>query len=169
MLRMLAFALVLMLQSGAKLVPPAAHIPATELDTALKDAIARKRVDVPVQTVDAGGHNVEVAMVYVAQPTGYVSHDKVTEMYYVIEGSGTYVSGGRLVNPTKADIAPTGVSQSGVSIEGGTTRTVGKGDYIVLPAGTPHAWTQIAAPLTYVDIRIDPEKILLPLGKRRLK
>ena len=125
MLRVIAFSLVL-LQASVKPVPPATHVPAVDIEAALRDAIAQQRIDVPIQTMDAGTHNVEVAIVHVSAPTGGgVSHDQVTEMYYVLEGAGTHVSGGRLVNPRKLDtfdgqtVGPVGPSVSGDSIRGG--------------------------------------------------
>ncbi len=174
MLRFLSFSLVL-LQAVAKPVPPATHVPAADIEAAFKDARAQNRTDIPIQTMDAGTHNVEVAIANVVKPTGFVAHDKVTEMYYVLEGLGTHVSGGVLVNPRRSGrpdskvVGPTGPSMSGDSIRDGTARRIGKGDYVILPAGTPHAWTEVTQPLRYIDVRIDPERVLQPLGKRRIQ
>ncbi len=56
------------------------------------------------------------------------------EYVIVIEGAGTLISGGTLVDAraTKPDLT------EGSRIENGTTRTLAPGDVILIPAGTPH-------------------------------
>ncbi len=176
MLRILALSLLFLQTGSVKPSAPAAHVPAADLEAAWKDAIAQKRIDIPVLTSEAGAHNVEVAIAHVAAPILPVTHDKVTEMYYVLEGAGTHVSGGTMTNPRRNEtpggtVGAAGPTMTGDSIQGGLARRVGKGDYIIIPAGTPHAWTELEGgrPVTYVDIRIDPDRVLQPLGKRRLK
>ena len=66
-------------------------------------------------------------------------HEHEAEILYVIEGSGTFVMGGKLVNEVRADPA----NPTGTSIEGGTTRSVAKGDFILVPQGTPHWFNKI--------------------------
>ncbi|MEZ0243441.1 MAG: cupin domain-containing protein [Sphingomonas sp.] len=61
-------------------------------------------------------------------------HPAEAEYAIVLDGSGTLVFGGTLVDPeTKR---PNLVE--GSRIEGGTTRTLGPGDVILIPAGVPH-------------------------------
>jgi hypothetical protein len=57
-------------------------------------------------------------------------------MDYVIDGTGSFVYGGTLVDPKQTNPA----NQSGSGIEGGTRIKLAKGDWIMLPANTPH-WT----------------------------
>jgi mannose-6-phosphate isomerase-like protein (cupin superfamily) len=66
-------------------------------------------------------------------------HEREAEILYVIEGSGTFVMGGKLVNEVRTDPA----NPTGTSIEGGTTRSVAKGDFILVPQGTPHWFNKI--------------------------
>lgn len=61
-------------------------------------------------------------------------HPNEAEYAIVIEGTGTLVSGGTLVDaePRNATLV------EGSRIENGTTRTLGPGDVILVPAGVPH-------------------------------
>jgi mannose-6-phosphate isomerase-like protein (cupin superfamily) len=68
-------------------------------------------------------------------------HMREAEILYVISGSGTFVMGGKLVNEVKTD--PN--NPTGTSIEGGTTRSVAKGDYMMVPQGTPHWFNAITS------------------------
>ena len=55
-------------------------------------------------------------------------HEKEAEMFYVIDGSGTLVTGGKLVGETR-----NGDNLSGTAIDGGTIQNVGKGDFFIIP------------------------------------
>lgn len=54
-----------------------------------------------LHVVDAGGYNVAVGAIHRPQsPPGVAAvHFKVTEVYHVIDGAATLVTGGTLVNP----------------------------------------------------------------------
>ena len=55
-------------------------------------------------------------------------------MFFVIEGSGTLVTGGKLVNQTRSNPE----NLAGTAIEGGESRSISKGDFIMVPENTPH-------------------------------
>src|SRR5947208_15763105 len=101
------FAILLLLaQASATKVLPATDVKASDIQATVKEEIAKKLTDVPIRTVDAGGRNVSIAVVHREKGTnltGMASHDKVSEVYYVVEGSGTFVTGGKLVNPQKRE------------------------------------------------------------------
>jgi len=61
-------------------------------------------------------------------------HPAEAEYAIVLEGSGTLVSGGTMAD---AKTSNAGLLE-GSRIEGGTTRTLGPGDVILIPAGVPH-------------------------------
>ena len=69
-------------------------------------------------------------------------HEKEAELFYVIDGSATMVIGGKLVNEKRTN--PTNLT--GTAIEGGTSRNVAKGDFIIVPENTPHWFSAINAP-----------------------
>ena len=92
-------------------------------------------------------------------PTG-LWHQGQTETYLIISGSGTLVTGGKVVNGRKS--APdsqvtkvlNGPSCSG-SIVGDDVvkRVVNVGDIIIIPAGTPHGWAEILDHVDYLTVR----------------
>jgi mannose-6-phosphate isomerase-like protein (cupin superfamily) len=95
-------------------------------------------------------------------------HSKVTEVYHVLDGAGTFVTGGKLVNPKPRAADSVEVTQedgpgaSGSSIEGGASRRIKAGDVVVVPAGTPHWFSNIEGAISYVVVRIDPGQVLTP-------
>src|SRR6058998_2132408 len=147
------FAILLLLaQASATKVLPATDVKASDIQATVKEEIAKKLTDVPIRTVDAGGHNVSVAVVHRAKGTnltGMASHDKVSEVYSVTEGSGTFVTGGSLVNPQKREASSdtvkmlSGPGFAGAGIRGGMSRRLSKGDMVIIPAGTPHGFTDV--------------------------
>jgi mannose-6-phosphate isomerase-like protein (cupin superfamily) len=66
-------------------------------------------------------------------------HEQEAEMFYVIEGSATLVTGGKLVNEKRTNPA----NLSGTAIEGGSERQVAKGDFFIVPENTPHWFSTI--------------------------
>jgi mannose-6-phosphate isomerase-like protein (cupin superfamily) len=89
-------------------------------------------------------------------------HTEVSEVYVILEGSATLVTGGKLIN-AKGSSSPGSPTFSG-QFEGGLTRQVRAGDVVVNPPGTVHSWKSIDTPtLVYMNVWIDPEK-KLPAG-----
>ena len=76
-------------------------------------------------------------------------HDKEAELFYVIDGSATLVTGGKLVNPTR-----TGDNQAAATVEGGTAKRMGKGDFFLVPEGTPHWFSKIDGELTLMSLHL---------------
>ena len=67
----------------------------------------------------------------------------VTEIYEIVDGAGTFVTGGTLVNPADRT----------AGLAGGESHRVSKGDFIVIPAGTPHWFSSIEGSITYLETR----------------
>lgn len=94
-----------------------------------------------------------------AAATG-ISHDSQTESYIIVSGSGTLVTGGHIVNGRKsaADSQVTkvlnGPSCNGIIAGADVVKQVVKtGDVIIIPAGVPHGWIDIADHVDYLSIR----------------
>jgi mannose-6-phosphate isomerase-like protein (cupin superfamily) len=162
--------------AGAQSGPAAPPMPAVDVTKAMIDAAAeicaaalKPGVSVSDRNIaisDAGGSNVTVA--YVPRPATKVpsgtvlSHDKITEIYYIVSGRGTQVTG-ELVGGTHAEGSTTigpGWSSTAM-IKNGRTTTLGPGEMQIIPPGTGHVWTEIAeGGIVYMTIRVDPEHLL---------
>lgn len=81
-------------------------------------------------------------------------HPAEAEYAIVLEGAGTLVSGGTLVEPQTRN--PSLVE--GNRIEGGTTRTLGPGDVILVPAGVPHWFGITGERLVLLGIKLPGAK-----------
>jgi mannose-6-phosphate isomerase-like protein (cupin superfamily) len=147
---------------------PATDVNAATIKATLAEAMAKKITDIPIRTVDAGGHYVGIGVVQrpKGEKRGGASHDKVTEVYQMLEGAGMLVTGGTMVNPQRrADSAQqvTSINGPGVSsdsIKGGVSRRIAKGDMVIIPAGTPHWWSDIEESMTYTVVRVDPSRVV---------
>jgi quercetin dioxygenase-like cupin family protein len=74
-------------------------------------------------------------------------HTKDTDIFYVVQGSATFVTGGELVNgaPDNGNAE----ELRGPSTKGGEPHKLAKGDVIVIPRGVPHWFTEITPPFDY--------------------
>ena len=77
-------------------------------------------------------------------------HDHDAELFYVIDGAATIVTGGKLVNPTR----PNPNNQSGTAIESGVAQALGKGDFVLVPEGVPHWFSEIKGSLTQIALHL---------------
>jgi mannose-6-phosphate isomerase-like protein (cupin superfamily) len=77
-------------------------------------------------------------------------HEKEAEMFYVIDGSGTLVTGGKLVGESRTNAE----NLSGTAIEGGSSRPVAKGDFFIVPENTPHWFGTINGTLVLMSLHV---------------
>ena len=76
-------------------------------------------------------------------------HADETDIFYVMEGSATFVTGG-----TVTDGRSTGPGQiRGTGIHGGQSHTLSKGDVIVIPKGTPHWFKEVPDLVVYFVVK----------------
>lgn len=76
-------------------------------------------------------------------------HTKDADIIYVLEGTATFVTGGHLVEPH--NIAADEIR--GKEISGGEPHKLVKGDVIIVPAGTPHWFKEVARPFLYYVVK----------------
>jgi len=102
-------------------------------------------------------------------PGGGIAHDHQTETYIIVSGTGTLITGGRIVNGRKsAPDSPVTTVLNGPSCSGAiagpdvVTRSVKTGDIIIIPAGVPHGWSDIPDHVDYLSVRPDPDRVLKP-------
>lgn len=101
---------------------------------------------------------------------GGIAHDGQTEGYLIVSGTGTLVTGGKIVNgrksPPESEVTKVlnGPSCSGMIAGSDVVRKkVKAGDIIIIPAGVPHGWVDIVDHVDYLSFRPDPERVL-PAG-----
>ena len=148
---------------------PATYVSAADIQANLNGAPSAATNPQPnIRVVDAGGYNVAVGVIHRPQtPPGVAAvHYKVSEIYHVTDGAGTLVTGGTMVNAKTrpADVISVkledGPGESGTAIQGGVTRRIKAGDVVVIPAGVPHWFSEIEGSITYIVVRVDPNRLL---------
>jgi mannose-6-phosphate isomerase-like protein (cupin superfamily) len=77
-------------------------------------------------------------------------HEKEAEMFYVIDGSATLMTGGKLVNEKRNNAENLG----GTAIEGGKSQAVAKGDFVIVPENTPHWFSAIDGTIVLMSIHV---------------
>ena len=147
---------------------PATYIANEELEAYLKRAIADRTIDQQVRSVNVGKSNVAIGMVHrtkISAPGDVAEHDLVSEVYHVISGSATLVTGPELVGAVRRPATNTNVrllngpGHNAKSIRSGVEHQLKTGDVVIIPAGTGHWFTKIDDHIDYLMIRIDPDKV----------
>jgi mannose-6-phosphate isomerase-like protein (cupin superfamily) len=135
-------------------------ISADEIAATLKQSIANNVVDQPIKAADVPGGKASLALLRrtKAETTALI-HDYVTEIYQIVEGGGTLVTGGSLDDPKENDLTRlnAGMSHTGVH-RGGESRRVKPKDVIIVPAGMAHRFSELDGPITYLVYRFEPKK-----------
>lgn len=173
---MIAFSVIALLPTTAaaqSASPPttATDITRVEFATVLKSMNPDGVADQQIKVVDIGKYNVAIGILHRSGKAkqNAIAHSDITEIYYVIDGAGTFVTGGRMTNPTTADPAGNtvkvlvGPSTNGSGIDGGQSRNIGPGDVIIVPPGVAHWFSAIEKDLDYLVFRVDANHVL-PAG-----
>ena len=78
-------------------------------------------------------------------------HETEAELFYVLDGAGTLVTGGKLKEEKRTNAE----NLTGSGIEGGVSKKVSKGDWIMVPAGVPHQYPSVdAGGLTLMSLHL---------------
>ena len=144
--------------------------PSDELQAYTKKAIAEKLTDQQVRDIDIRKAHIGIGMVYRGKldapaPESVAEHDLVSEVYHIIDGSATLVLGPDLVDTKRrpADLETVrlfnGPGNNSASIRNGVSYQIKAGDVVVIPAGTGHWFTKIDDHISYLMVRIDPDKV----------
>jgi mannose-6-phosphate isomerase-like protein (cupin superfamily) len=148
---------------------PGTYVPVSELQAYTKKAIAENLVDQQVRDIEIGKAHVGIGMVYrkkldAPAKDSVAEHDLVSEVYHIIDGSATLKLGPDITNlqrrPATLETVRlfNGPGNNGSEIRNGRTYQLKVGDVIVIPAGTGHQFTKIDDHITYLMVRIDPDK-----------
>jgi mannose-6-phosphate isomerase-like protein (cupin superfamily) len=149
---------------------PGTYVSNDEIQAYLKRVEGTAVSDQQVRALDIGKTNVDIAVVYRGKLAGpakqsVAEHDKVSEVYHIIDGTATLMTGPDIVDlkPRPADDRAVrllnGPGGNGASIRNGVTYQLKAGDVVVIPAGTGHLFTRIDDHIRYLMIRLDPDKI----------
>jgi mannose-6-phosphate isomerase-like protein (cupin superfamily) len=151
----------------------ATYIPKSELDAYTAKAIKYNLVDQQVRSIDVGKVQVGIGMVtrgkLASDPNrkgAVAEHEQVSEVYHVIDGEATIWTGPDLVNPVKRpDDERTVRLQNGPGYNSDAIRQpmvthLKPGDMLIIPAGTGHLFTEIPDHITYMMVRLDPDKVV---------
>jgi mannose-6-phosphate isomerase-like protein (cupin superfamily) len=91
-----------------------------------------------------------VSLEYRASVANAAVHETEAELFYVVDGSAMLVTGGRLKEEKRTNAA----NLSGSGIEGGTSRHVSKGDFVIVPEGTPHWFSAIDGTVVLMSLHL---------------
>ena len=149
---------------------PGTYIPLDEINAYVKKAIAERRVDQQARDVDIGKAHIGIGVVHRGKldapaPNSVAEHDLVSEVYHIIEGSGTLVLGPDILEMKRRPATQetvrlfNGPGNNGTSIRNGVSYDLKPGDVVVIPAGTGHWFTKIDDHIVYLMVRIDPDKV----------
>jgi len=151
----------------------ATHVPEAEIMTVFENM--NDTIDQQIRVVDIGDDiNVAVGILQrvntrtEGDEVNAILHHRVTEVYYVLSGSGILVTGGDATGDI--EFPPNNISvreligpSGSRSITNGQTQAISAGDVVVIPAGVPHGFRHIQNQITYLSIRVDPDQVL-PTG-----
>ena len=99
---------------------------------------------------DGDGRNYMVHASRREKPGQAEIHTKDADVIYVLQGSATFITGGEAV-----DAKTTGPDElRGVSIKGGQTRQIAKGDILIVPNGVPHQFLEVSNPFLYYVVKV---------------
>jgi len=84
------------------------------------------------------------------QPGQAEIHTKDADVIYVLQGTATFITGGEAIDAKNT--APDELR--GASIKGGETRTIAKGDVIIVPHGVPHQFLEVTNPFLYYVVKV---------------
>ena len=150
---------------------PSTYIPRSEI--AQYEAIGRATnvIDQQMRALDIGKAQVEIALVHRGKldapaPRSVATHDLVSEVYYILSGSGTNRTGPDVVDPQRrppddrAVQLLNGPGANATDLRNPAEHELQAGDVLVIPAGTGHQFTKIDDHITYLMIRVDPDKVV---------
>jgi len=99
---------------------------------------------------DKEGRNYQVNASRRDGPGAVEVHTRDTDVFYVLNGSATIVTGGTMTDGKP--IAPDEIR--GKEITGGETRDLAPGDAMIIPSGVPHWFKSVQGPFLYFTVKV---------------
>jgi glc operon protein GlcG len=119
--------------------PKVAHFPAAQVNKAFEKGMPLLEIanyKVHASHRDASGL-VEV-------------HTRDTDIIYMLEGTATLVTGGKVIDSKTVEPEEIRGSES----KHGESRVITKGDVIIIPNGTPHWFKEVKGPINYYVVKV---------------
>jgi quercetin dioxygenase-like cupin family protein len=99
---------------------------------------------------NAEGKNYRVHTLHRDAPGEVELHVKDTDIFYILDGSATFVTGGAMIDGR--DTAPD--EKRGKGMNGGMAYHLTGGNVVIIPAGVTHWFKAIEKPITYLTIKV---------------
>lgn len=129
-------------------IPTKLFASAADVDALIAKAKAEHKTGNTVEIIaNVGSYSVQLE--YRTATTPPSVHKQQAEFIYVVGGGCTLITGGTLV-----DAKDNGANLAGTAIQGGSPRKVAKGDYILVPANTPHQYTDLQGELIMATLHM---------------
>jgi len=147
------------------------YISAAAIDATIANAPADSVSDQQIRHVEAPQTNLGVGVVHRpalarGETIRVIRHHNQSEVYRVVSGRGTLVT---MVNATDEEpLDPdgeivrtlTGPSSYGVAAGPMQEQEIGPGDVVIIPAGLAHGFSEIVGEITYLVVRVDPDRLV---------
>jgi mannose-6-phosphate isomerase-like protein (cupin superfamily) len=140
--------------ASAQAPTPAPASPATTVSAADVAAMIAKagaeRKDQPLiaqSMIRLAPYNVSLE--YRASVGNAAVHETEAEFFYVVDGAATMVTGGTLTDSTR-----NGSNLTGKTIQGGVSRRIAKGDFVMVPEGVPHWFSAIDGTVVLMSLHL---------------
>jgi len=141
-----------------------------EIDATLKQGLAnlatgRTVSDIVMRHIAVGEENMGVSVVQRSKVEANgvesgIAHTDLDEIYYIVAGEGTMVTGGEFVDKQTSVSSLLGPMERG-EIRGGALQEVKPGDIAIIPKGMPHGWHEMTTDtISYIIFRGDPNKVM---------
>jgi len=118
---------------------PVTYLPAKQVSQAFVKGMALAR-----------GINYKIDASRRDEPGVVEVHSRDTDIIYMLEGTATLVTGGNLIDAKT--IEPEEIR--GRESQDGDSRTISKGDVVVIPNGTPHWFKEVRGPINYYVVKV---------------
>lgn len=99
--------------------------------------------------LSASSRNMLIRTRTASEPNNASIHPDVTEIYYIVDGSGTFMTGGTISDPNNRAAGTTG----------GVASNVSRGDFVILPPETAHWFSKINGSVTYIETRFEARQV----------